>query len=400
MQKTLIATIMACSSIVTFAQTTPVTTTKPAAPASPTATSSTTTSSPASTSPATTAPMTTTPQATSPMSSTPTTNSSVTNSTTDPMSTTTNQQVNTTMNSSNWNPTSSNAANPPSTSWEPGTSSSWGWNSYGIWNSSAPLNNNTTNNNTTSANTSGLMDVNSNNAGVGMNHELNSGGSYNAYNGTAVSALPYNVKNNFSKDYSTTSNSQYTWNQYGDWFTTHYTNNGRMTQYFYDDRGRGYSLSLPVIQTYVPEDIIDKALQKYGSHLYSISMVKTADGNNAYQMGLLDRGQLHNEYLNEGGSSVAGVWRTEEMNMTSTSVNAAMDDHNSVNKNDVNATTASSDVSIYQDTAGKPKMKMRTKNSDGSTTVTKAKNGKMKTKTKGRKAMADSTMSPSGVKEQ
>jgi len=173
------------------------------------------------------------------------------------------------------------------------------------------------------------MNNSSSMSGSTVNGSMNSNGSYNAngyntYSGTSVASLPANVQMSFGKDFPTASGNQYSWNQYGDWFSTYYTSKGRLTQYFYDQRGNGYSLSLPVIQTYVPEDIIDKALQKYGAHLYSISMVKTGEGKDAYQLGLIDRGQVHNEYLNEDGSSVASVWRVDEMNMSSSSTNAAM----------------------------------------------------------------------------
>lgn len=215
-----------------------------------------------------------------------------TNTTTDPMSTTTNAQVTTT------------------NAWAPGTSPYWGWNSYGIWDPS--INANVTANNGTMATT----DANGN---------LSSTGSYHAY-GTSVAALPPNVQMRFDKEFPNTTGTAYSWNQYGDWFQTHYMANGRLTQYYYDTRGNGYSLSLPVIQTYVPEEIIDKALQKYGANLYSVSMVKTAEGKDAYQLGLIDRGQMKMEYLNEDGTAVASVWRVEDTSgaMTTTDANAAM----------------------------------------------------------------------------
>jgi len=200
-----------------------------------------------------------------------------------------------------------------STSWEPGTSPYWGWNSYGIWN-----NGSTTNmNGTTTMNGTTNMD----------NANMSSTGSYNAY-GTSVTALPPNVNYRFSQDFPSAMSNSYSWNQYGDWFHTQYRANGRSMHYFYNQRGDGYALALPVIQTYVPEDIIDKALNKYGSTLYSISMVKAVDTGNVYQLGIIERGQLRTEYLNDAGATVANVWRTEDMNtagsLTTSDANAAM----------------------------------------------------------------------------
>ena len=353
MKRTFLAMVMAGSSIAMFAQTTPVNPANPTTPTSP--------STPVTTSPTT-----------SSVTSTPITTNSVTNSTTDPMNTTTNQQVNVTTNTSNWNNAASNATYPQSTSWMPGTSPYWGWNSYSIWD------------NSNAAATSGTATTNGSATTSGTS-------------GTAVTSLPYFVQTNFGKEYPNPSNNQYTWNQYGDWFSTYYTGKGRLTQYFYGQRGNGYSLSLPVVQTYVPEEVIDKALQKYGAHLYSIGMVKTADGNNSYQIGLLNHGQLHNEYLNEEGVSVANIWRTEEMNMSSTSANTAMDTQGATST-DLNS--ASKDMNVSADTTGKPKMKSTTTNADGTKTITKTKNGRTKTKTKGHKNGMDSTSTSSGMKEQ
>jgi hypothetical protein len=148
--------------------------------------------------------------------------------------------------------------------------------------------------------------------------------------------------------------------------------------YYYDMRGNGYALALPVIQTYVPEDIIDKALQKYGSSLYSISMVKSAEGNNAYQLGLIERGQVRNEYLNEDGSSVTSIWRTEEM--TNAALNNA-DSSAALQSNSNSASSATDDMNANMDAATKTKTKI--KYADGTQTKIKVKNGKTKVKTKG-----------------
>lgn len=361
MKRTLLAIVMAGSGATLFAQTTPTTPTQPTSPTttqptttSPTSTSPTSTTNPAMTSPSNTYPSTTAPTGTYPANS----------STTNPVNANQNSSLNGTL------PANGSA------SWAPGTSPYWGWNSYGIWNNGSNVNTNvnSTSNPNTSVNASTDLQGTGNNTmhtDAATNTDLNSAGSYQAYSGTAVTALPYHVQQNFGKDFPSTMGNQYSWNQYGDWFSTQYTSNGRLMQYFYDERGRGYALSLPVIQTYVPEDVVDKALQKYGSHLYSIGTIKTGEGKSAYQIGLLDRGQLHNEYLNEDGSAVAGVWRVEEL--TSTTENAAMDG--------ATAEPVTNETMAYQDTTMK-KHKMKTHNSDGTRTKTKMKGNKMKTKTR------------------
>jgi hypothetical protein len=155
-------------------------------------------------------------------------------------------------------------------------------------------------------------------------------------------------------------------------------NNGRLIQYFYDQRGSGYSLALPVLQSYVPENIVNSALQKYGSSLYSISMVKTNGGNEAYQVGLLQRGQMQMQYLDENGATVSDVWRTEEVDSTmqSTQSNAAMND-GSMNSGTNN--TQSSDMNT-QSTNG-TNSGMKQENANGSDMRMKSKDGKTKGKT-------------------
>jgi hypothetical protein len=250
------------------------------------------------------------------------------------MNTTTNMQTNT------------------STSWEPGTSPYWGWNSYGIWNNGG---NTTTMNNATTMNSA----------------NMNSTGSYNAY-GTAVAGLPMNVQTRFNQDFPMSVNNSYTWSQYGDWFHTQYRNGGRSLHYFYNQRGDGYALALPVIQTYVPEDIIDKALNKYGASLYSIAMVNAVDSGNTYQLGIIDRGQLRMEYLNDNGATVANVWRVEEVpadTMTTTDANAAMGTDVNASSN-MNATDAN--ASSEKETKMKWKengVKTKIKTGDGKTKI-------------------------------
>lgn len=223
-----------------------------------------------------------------------------------------------------------------STSWAPEKQPSQGWNSYGVWSSDANWNANPNNpyGNRPSDN-AGMNHQNmNNNAGTWNNQNtmnadgsMSSTGAYSAY-GTTIPYLPANVQMRFSQDYPMTANNTYSWHQYGDWFHTNQINNGRSIQYFYDTRGNGYSLALPILLTYVPENIVTSALNKFGNDLYSISMVKTNDGNSTYAVNLLDRGQMSTHYLNESGATVDNVWRTEDYGtMQSTQSNAAMDGH-------------------------------------------------------------------------
>jgi hypothetical protein len=283
----------------------------------------------------------------------------------------------------NWNGVSA------STSWNPETPPAYSWNNYGNWQNMGsvyPTGNANMNNSSNMNNTA-------------ANGTMNSTGSYSAYGGTAVANLPANVQMRFNQDFPTGANNQYSWNQYGDWFHTHYVSGGRLWQYFYSQRGEGYALVLPVLHSYVPENIINSAIQKYGSSLYSIAMVKTNSGADAYQIGLLQGGQLNMQYLDESGVSVNDVWRVEDStSMNATQSNAAMDNSGTtsgnwssdasnsqqsststdMNNQSGNMNSQSGDMNNQSSNSGKSKLKI--KNADGSETKIKTKNGETKVK--------------------
>jgi hypothetical protein len=384
MKKTFLAMLLLGGTVSMFAQTAPATT--------PT-TGNGSTSNPSTTQPATTQP-TTQPVTTQPSTTNPTnsTMSGVNTTTTNQdLNNATNSGTNNSMNNANgtnangnWNGVSA------STSWTPTTPPSYSWNSYSVWPNSGSLYPNTT---------AGGFPIAPTTTDASASASMNSTGSYSAYSGTAVSALPANVQMRFGQDFPAGAGNSYSWNQYGDWFHTYYTKDGRLWQYYYTTRGDGYALALPVLQTYVPENIINSALQKYGSSLYSIGMVKTNSGNSAYQIGLLQHGQLTNQYFDENGATVADVWRVEDSaSMSSTQSNAAMNNNGSSSMStDANQSSSSTDSNSQSATssdtnnqsatgdanaqsADKGKAKMKIKNADGSETKIKVKDGHMKVK--------------------
>jgi hypothetical protein len=291
-----------------------------------------------------------------------------------------------------WNGVSSN----PSTSWAPEKDPSWSWNNNGVWSGSANWNSNP---NSRTANGSANMNNGTmNNGNMNADGSMSSTGAYSAYSGVAVPSLPANVQMRFSQDFPAGVNNQYAWHQYGDWFHTHHLSNGRLIQYFYDQRGSGYSLALPVLHTYVPENIVASALNKYGSSLYSIAMVRTADSADTYQIGLLQGGQLNMQYLNESGATVTNVWRVDSIDntgaMNSMQSNAAMgsdasmsNGSNSQSASGMNGQSGSnsdlsSGTSNGQSSSAATESKVKIEHADGSETKIKTKDGKTKVKTK------------------
>lgn len=272
--------------------------------------------------------------------------------------------------SGNWNGVSA------STSWTPETAPAYSWNNYGNWQNMGsvyPTGN-------TNLNNSGAMN------NTAANGAMNSTGSYSAYGGTAVANLPANVQMRFSQDFPAGAGNQFSWNQYGDWFHTHYLSNGRLWQYYYSQRGDGYALVLPVVHTYVPENIINNAIQKFGTNLYSIGMVKTNNGSSAYQVGLIQNGQLNMQYLDDNGATVADVWRTEDStSMNAMQNNAAMDSGATMNAQPSTGTesmNSSTSTDMNNTDANKEKTKIKVKHADGSVDKYKTKDGQLKVKSK------------------
>lgn len=213
-------------------------------------------------------------------------------------------------------------------------------------------------------------------------------GAYNAY-GTAVN-VPSHTQSYLLRDYPTATNA--TWQQSGEWYRANVVNANRNMQVYYAPNGDNYTVVLPVIQSWVPEEVVTSALNMYGTSIYSVNRIKGATGQELYQVTLLDNGTSRMEYLNADGSSVAAVdvFRTTDMQMdpatgswNTTSNNAAMDntttmDTTTISSDEGMSTTATSGTSTNMNTKAKSKVK----NADGSEIKIKTKDGKTKIKEK------------------
>jgi hypothetical protein len=244
--------------------------------------------------------------------------------------------------------------------WNNGNPPTWGWTSYGIWD----------NNNAMSGKNMNATD------------SMNSTGTYNASAPVSNVTIPYSVNTNYGKEYPMAAASNGTWSQYGDWFYTTYMTPGRYSQIFYDQRGNGYSVALPVLNTFVPENVVNMALQRYGSNLYSITMLKSAEGKDAYQINLLDRGQTKMEWVGDDGATAMNIYRTEEMEMATDSLNtmdanAAKDSMNNISPTDINKMPSEAEMKASDE----KEIKTKWKDGDMKTKV-KAGDGKVKIKQK------------------
>lgn len=96
-----------------------------------------------------------------------------------------------------------------------------------------------------------------------------------------------------------------TWKPMNGWWRATYTNeNNRLirvyysTQPYYLERGESFGVALPVLNTYVPEEVITNAINQYGDNLYSITKMKSADDGEGYQLILVDNGISRAVWLN------------------------------------------------------------------------------------------------------
>lgn len=139
------------------------------------------------------------------------------------------------------------------------------------------------------------------------NATMQSSGNYSAY-GPAMN-VPSSTQMAFTRDYPAATG--VSWQQNNEWTRASYRTGARNMQVFYSANGSSYAVALPVVQGYVAEEVIGKALDTYGEKLYSITRLKAADGKDAYQVTLAQNGQTSTEWIGEDGIAVTNVYRTE-----------------------------------------------------------------------------------------
>lgn len=212
-----------------------------------------------------------------------------------------------------------------------------------------------------------------------------------AYNNTSTSnysayGIPTYVQQNFQTNNPSASNVM--WDRpTADWYHGYYLNsNGRYTNVYYStdpyynssyypERVVGYTVALPVLQTYVPDAVITNALSQYKQQVYDIAAMKSNHHDTAmYLVRILDNGELKNVYMDESGAAVADYLRVDQPIMNTTNTNTINStDTNAAMNSDMNANT---DMNANSNT----KTKVKTVTSHGKT-VKKTKNGKTRTKT-------------------
>lgn len=270
---------------------------------------------------------------------------------------------------------------------------------------SSRTNNGTQRNDTTTGqwnnNTGNSQMNNSTNSSMNTN-SMSNNQSYNSTSTSDYSAygIPNYVQQNFQTAHP---NTNLMWDRpSADWYHGYYMDNGRYTNVYYStdpyynsgyypERVTGYTVSLPVLQTYVPDNVISTATNMYKQNLYDIVAVKGNNHQNLYQVRLIDNGQIRTMWIDSAGTSTADIYRTEqnmntEMQTTnsntinSTQSNAAMD-HSKSEISHSNNEIHHSENDMYHKKVSHKNVKTKTKKvtSDGRKIITKTKNGKTRT---------------------
>jgi hypothetical protein len=197
------------------------------------------------------------------------------------------------------------------------------------------------------------------------NETLSTTFSYDAYS-TYNAALPTYMQTYVVRDYPMATDVR--WQQNGDWWHGYYLNNGAPSHVFYNERGQTFMAALPVRQTFVPDEIVSKAVSIWGPVMYDIHAIKGSEGQDVYHVRIIENGTLASQYMGADGSKVIDVYRMEIADAELESLNA--------NPETQNITT---DPAMNKD-EGIKEMKIKTKTTDGKKTKTKIEGDKVKVK--------------------
>lgn len=108
--------------------------------------------------------------------------------------------------------------------------------------------------------------------------------------------------------------------------------------------------ALPVMQTFVPPEVMSQAGSKYGKNLYAVTMLKVNGGTDAYQVMILDNQTPRFEWIGADGSTIADIYRVDTGGMaTGAPVNSTMPmNNNGMNNN--NSTRSDSSARMNNST--------------------------------------------------
>jgi hypothetical protein len=179
------------------------------------------------------------------------------------------------------------------------------------------------------------------------------------YHAKGTTNVPSHFQSNFQLAYPNATD--VAWYEVNDWYRAVHMQEGRTMHTYYTPNGSTFVVALPVVQSWVPEDVISTALNRYGNNIYAVNKVKVAGGTDAYQISILENGTLRNEWIGADGTAITDVFRTSSDDMA----------------NQTMLNTGSYSGKEAENT----KVKTKIEKADGTEIKTKTKNGKTKVKT-------------------
>ena len=133
--------------------------------------------------------------------------------------------------------------------------------------------------------------------------------------------VPQTIRTNFQTAYPTAS--MVTWEPIDGWWSArHIVDNNSIsvvtysTQPYYLETGRdvNYLVALPVINSYVPDAVIASAITSYGSSLYSITTIKSANNDDVYQLALIEKGTVRTVWMNAESIAYTDTYKIRTTN--------------------------------------------------------------------------------------
>ncbi|MGB8194780.1 MAG: hypothetical protein WCF67_22795 [Chitinophagaceae bacterium] len=179
--------------------------------------------------------------------------------------------------------------------------------------------------NTTPVNATNTMPPDSMNS-MRTDDPMNTGRLRTTTNNAAYSvSVPSTIQTTFTTAYPA-AGTNVVWSQSGDWYRARYRENGQLMEASYREDGKTLTRTAsPILRTYVPEEIVNKAIDMYGVNVYAISGGKGTEGQDVYHVTVIEGGQSRTEWMNADGSAVTSPYRTEpdaSMQSTDNNMNA------------------------------------------------------------------------------
>jgi|GEM_PF-4093178 len=128
-------------------------------------------------------------------------------------------------------------------------------------------------------------------------------GNYAAYGD--ASNVPGHLQTSLQRDYPSAFNPS--WQQSGDWYRASFNNTNRNISVYYAPNGNSYSVALPITTSFVPEEVVTRAINMFGNNLYSINRIRGANGQDNYHVLVIENGVSRSEFIGENGMAIAAA---------------------------------------------------------------------------------------------